>query len=366
MQKQTSLYIPKPCHERWNEMTPTQQGKFCSACSKQVVDFSLMSDNQILKYLSGQSGKVCGRFDAQQLERPLVETKIKKKKSWWMALAMPLLFLFERSGAQEVKITGDTTFLATNNDDPISPQPEQGPAEILVGKVAICNTGPPASLIDTVMSVSNQVRITGKVVDENNNPLPYASVRIKESIKEITADSAGNFSIDINSYNENEVLTATYVGYTTMERLVNLNKENISITIQLTAVSMGEVVVTGYVIQKQLTGTVGAVSACRKITSRERIDSLVYKSLNISGFKIYPNPVVQNSTIHLEIKQAGEYQLQLFDNQSRLITVDYISTTANKSVSDFTVPSNIASGIYYLRLVNEQRKKSYTRKLVIQ
>ena len=51
MQKQTSIYIPKPCHEDWNTMTPTQQGKFCSACSKEVIDFSLMSDNQILIYL---------------------------------------------------------------------------------------------------------------------------------------------------------------------------------------------------------------------------------------------------------------------------------------------------------------------------
>ena len=93
MQKQTNVYIPNPCHEDWNKMTPAQHGKFCSACSKQVVDFSLMSDNQILKYLSGQSGKVCGRFDAQQLERPLFETKIKTKKSWWMAAFMPLFLI---------------------------------------------------------------------------------------------------------------------------------------------------------------------------------------------------------------------------------------------------------------------------------
>ena len=80
MQKQTALYIPKPCHEDWNKMTPTERGKFCSACSKHVIDFSLMSDTQILNILSNQSGKVCGRFDAAQLERPLVETKIKKKE----------------------------------------------------------------------------------------------------------------------------------------------------------------------------------------------------------------------------------------------------------------------------------------------
>src|SRR5947208_1738961 len=101
MQKRTSLYIPTPFHEDWNKMTPTQQAKFCASCCKQVVDFSLMSDNQILNFLLNQSEKLCGRFDADQLQRPLVETKIKKKKSWWMALTMPLLFLFERSTAWE-------------------------------------------------------------------------------------------------------------------------------------------------------------------------------------------------------------------------------------------------------------------------
>ena len=80
MQKQTSLYVPTPCHEDWNSMTPTQQGKFCASCCRQVVDFSLMSDQQILNFLSHQSGKLCGRFEAEQLQRPLAETKIKKKK----------------------------------------------------------------------------------------------------------------------------------------------------------------------------------------------------------------------------------------------------------------------------------------------
>ena len=167
MQKQTALYIPKPCHEDWNKMTPTERGKFCSACSKHVIDFSLMSDTQILNILSNQSGKVCGRFDAAQLERPLVETKIKKKKSWWMALAMPLLFLFDRSEAQEMKAPGDTTVIAPDVKE-ILPQYEQSSATILVGKVAVCNTKKPASLVDTVVAASNEITITGKVVDENH------------------------------------------------------------------------------------------------------------------------------------------------------------------------------------------------------
>ena len=81
MQKQTSIYIPTPCREDWDKMSPAQHGKFCAACNKQVIDFSLMSDNQILHFLSNQPGKLCGRFDADQLQRPLIETKIKKKRS---------------------------------------------------------------------------------------------------------------------------------------------------------------------------------------------------------------------------------------------------------------------------------------------
>jgi len=82
MQKQTSLYIPTPCHEDWNKMTPNQQGKFCASCCKQVVDFSLMSDNQSAALLSHQPGKLGGRLGADRLQAPLFATKMKKKKSW--------------------------------------------------------------------------------------------------------------------------------------------------------------------------------------------------------------------------------------------------------------------------------------------
>jgi hypothetical protein len=55
-----------------------------------------MSNNQVLNILSHQSTKLCGRFDAEQLQRPLIETKIKKKKSWWMAAFINLLLPLTR------------------------------------------------------------------------------------------------------------------------------------------------------------------------------------------------------------------------------------------------------------------------------
>jgi hypothetical protein len=68
-----NIKIEKPCHEDWSKMTSEAQGKFCNACEKSVVDFSMMSDAQILHYFSQpKTQKVCGRFNADQLDRALV------------------------------------------------------------------------------------------------------------------------------------------------------------------------------------------------------------------------------------------------------------------------------------------------------
>lgn len=62
------ISIPKPCNENWNEMTPEQQGAFCKVCSKVVVDFSNMSNDEVISYLEKKKGeKTCGRFLISQL-----------------------------------------------------------------------------------------------------------------------------------------------------------------------------------------------------------------------------------------------------------------------------------------------------------
>ncbi len=62
------ISIPKPCHENWNNMTPEQQGAFCKVCNKVVVDFSAMSDEEVINYLEQKKEeKTCGRFRTSQL-----------------------------------------------------------------------------------------------------------------------------------------------------------------------------------------------------------------------------------------------------------------------------------------------------------
>lgn len=74
MKKKVVQYsIAEPCHESWSAMTPTEQGRFCQSCAKPVVDFTRMSDAQVLRFMSTATGSVCGRMTSHQLNRDFTQ-----------------------------------------------------------------------------------------------------------------------------------------------------------------------------------------------------------------------------------------------------------------------------------------------------
>src|SRR5688572_20427072 len=74
-----SINIAKPCHEDWDRMTPTDRGKFCGSCQKNVTDFSTMTDNEILQFLNEHTGSLCGQLRGSQLNRAIVNTRLSGK-----------------------------------------------------------------------------------------------------------------------------------------------------------------------------------------------------------------------------------------------------------------------------------------------
>lgn len=79
--KTIQVSIAEPCHEDWAKMTPTQCGAFCKACSKEVIDFTNKSEAQIVDILSQAKGKVCGRFTADKLGKPI--SKFEPDPEWY-------------------------------------------------------------------------------------------------------------------------------------------------------------------------------------------------------------------------------------------------------------------------------------------
>ena len=45
---QFKLQIGTPCHENWDNMSQVEKGRFCGSCEKTVVDFSKMTEAEIV------------------------------------------------------------------------------------------------------------------------------------------------------------------------------------------------------------------------------------------------------------------------------------------------------------------------------
>ncbi|HRI23002.1 MAG TPA: carboxypeptidase-like regulatory domain-containing protein, partial [Panacibacter sp.] len=295
MKPQLQIHVPQPCHEDWNKMTPTDKGKFCGSCNKQVVDFSLMSDQQVLNYFSTATGKTCGRFAEDQLQRELIPTKIEKKKIWWFAALMPLLLFFDKATAQKKNITTPGT-PALIKKDPI-PQimgkvaaPVIKDNAILVGEVVENKQCTPL-LVDTVLMPvhesfvkdDDRLPINGKILDEQGNIIPFATISIKEPTISFSADGEGFFKTRINNPYRSIAITASSVGYETREVEINAEEaNNISITLKQKEIKLPDVIV---VSDNFLPGRLGgAVCIVTTITKRDLRATIIRKVFRNEAF----------------------------------------------------------------------------------
>lgn len=53
--------IPEPCKAGKEHMSPSERGKMCSLCQKEVIDFRNMPSKQVIDYLKNNP-KTCGSF----------------------------------------------------------------------------------------------------------------------------------------------------------------------------------------------------------------------------------------------------------------------------------------------------------------
>ncbi|MES2863773.1 MAG: hypothetical protein V4666_06625 [Bacteroidota bacterium] len=74
MKSKIQITIPEPCNEGWQNMTPVEKGRFCASCQKTVLDFTYLSDNEIIN-LFNKNDNLCVRIKVSQLNRNLIETK---------------------------------------------------------------------------------------------------------------------------------------------------------------------------------------------------------------------------------------------------------------------------------------------------
>lgn len=130
--------------------------------------------------------------------------------------------------------------------------------------------------------------VTGTVTDENNLPLPGASVKIKGSSGGATANGDGKFSINAPA---NAVLLVSFVGFKAKE--INIGTETVlNIKLEADQNALNEVVVTALGVKKErkaLGYSVQEVKGADLVKAREpnAISSLTGK---VAGLTISPSP----------------------------------------------------------------------------
>ena len=199
------LSLDKPCTQSWPEMTPVQRtphgderGRYCDSCRKSVIDFTNMTDNELLEFIRKNGEGFCGMFRASQLNRPFVETKLNGKSSRLNSFLAGLT-IAGATGSLGAQTTTTPTYT------PVVVIDEKHPT----GAVCIRQQKPTTDTSDLVVHIT--------VMDTTNNePMPFAVVYIPGTSLGVQTDTAGKATLIIpyeKLADSTITLTAKNTGY---------------------------------------------------------------------------------------------------------------------------------------------------------
>jgi hypothetical protein len=222
------ITIPEPCHEDWGKMTPTEKGRFCAACQKNLVDYTGYSTSELLKELV-KGDTICGRLKPEQLGVALSETKIKRGFSFRVILGAMLASVGTQDAIAFHKPKPAAILGIEKNANSHKPPTFDQPSTKVAGRVHDAESG--MALEDVIIYC----------VDANVNS---------------QTDSLGNFEIVIPGSIPSKGLRirASIIGYSTSELIVKKGDNQVNFLLkQLDPI---EVVASKPTIEVGITGLI--------------------------------------------------------------------------------------------------------------
>lgn len=224
------LSISEPCHENWNKMTPTEKGRFCGSCQKEVIDFAQMTKVEVKQFfIKKASESTCGRFESRQIDAfNCSEAKPKRinSKSLWIAAAT--FFIFANRGFSQ----GLT-----------HPKPKQIQTDSTKKKTTVAMEAPRQSnvdpgddfLIKDILKGDSLVYVRGQVLDTNGDTISFATILIEGTRIGTTSDFDGMFELLIPSNHQDSLtLITSFIGYNSVKnKFFNLTKTVDSVAIKM-------------------------------------------------------------------------------------------------------------------------------------
>ncbi|MDN5211007.1 SusC/RagA family TonB-linked outer membrane protein [Fulvivirgaceae bacterium BMA12] len=179
--------------------------------------------------------------------------------------------------------------------------------------------------------IANNVAITGKVTDENGEPLPGATVQVKGTSIGTVTDAKGNFKLDIP---ERSLLIVAFVGYTSQEFMIT-NQTVFNVQLKPDITSLDEVVVTALGVERKERELGYAVQEIegKEITTAKETNFLNSLSGRVAGVQVINGNTGVGSSSRVIIR--GETSLS-GDNQP-LFVVDGVPIN-NRTAASITDP----------------------------
>lgn len=221
MKKQITLSVESPCDKNWAGFSATPTGGFCSSCNKNVIDFSRMSDRELLNYFTQPTSSTCGRFRQDQLKTyfPAKQLQSRPLTRWLQVGILSAVCLVSSKTAMAQAVSSKA--LSVQVPRPID-----------------------AKTKDVESSASHWV--SGTVRDENNEPLAGANIRLLGTDQGTVCNLNGYFEFPV-PLNSGDILEVSFIGYEPITyRIPENSPAKLEITLKIPeacVVMMGKVAV---------------------------------------------------------------------------------------------------------------------------
>jgi len=313
MSKSFRLQIPTPCQENWANMQPADKGRHCAACQKTVVDFTAMSDTEIIRYMSKAGQHVCGRLTPDQVNRPLIPlTPPQKNKLPGWPLLLTGIFLTQ--------------------DKPISHHPVEQTTHVQ----------PPSPKQDPYIAIVGFSRPV--IVDSIPNDTLISTSFVKGELAMVYPDTIEKINLDSTN--------------------TNMTDTTNSIKTDTTPLPPTEEVIAGMIAcpRPRVIDTIKQLLSALRLLPQKQPLTPINNELTI-----YPNPVRRGVPFRLAWQtDPGKYQISLFSSSGALIQQRVIDISSSNQVSDWQIPTNAPAGIYIIRALQPGQTRVYARELVVQ
>jgi hypothetical protein len=273
-QHEITIRIEKPCHANWNNMDPTEKGRHCNQCAKQVFDATYLSPEEIFKLMKEQKGKACLR-----MRTDMVDTALPLASKHWYE---PISRYFK-----QVALFAGLQFLFLNQ------------VKAQVKAVLTGNKDSDGTVKKYLKSVEIQGNLKESRTREAISDVHIIALKNNKFLGACFSDDSGHYQLNLkDSLENNEPIKLVFRSLTSMSFEIDsfvINKSKITIdTIYLVpSIALREVEI------KPATGTITITTGISIMDMRPKKPSTPEKKLSLDILRNMPDPNPRPSRLDL-------------------------------------------------------------------